>query len=140
MDAEKKTNIKNGILALLAVAAAAFLCVVLLKTGMKAPEIEETLDPNETTVYTASVSSSSPYGGNLIVYVSLNAEGTIVDIEIGENNATEGVGTKAIDALPSAIIEAQSTDVDYVAGASITSEAFINAVNDALSQAEGAAQ
>ena len=44
------------------------------------------------------------------------------------------VETQSSMFIPAAIIEAQSADVDVVAGATKTSEALIAAVKDALSQ------
>lgn len=57
----------------------------------------------------------------------------ISKVEIGENKETEGIGTLAIDALPQKIIDAQSVEVDVVAGATITSQAILEAVKKALS-------
>ena len=55
-------------------------------------------------------------------------------MEVVSQNETEGIGDKAIEALPAAIVAANSADVDTVASATITSNAIIEAVKDALSQ------
>lgn len=72
------------------------------------------------------------YGGLLKVRVTMNGE-DITKVEVIEHSETPGVGTRAIEALPSAIEEADSIDVDSVSGATITS----NAIKQAVSQAVG---
>ena len=74
------------------------------------------------------------YGGKLRVSVTMNGD-DITDVKIVEHHETEGVGTRAIDALPAAIEKADSIDVDSVSGATVTSEA----IKQAVSQAMGAA-
>jgi uncharacterized protein with FMN-binding domain len=56
----------------------------------------------------------------------------ITAVEVLEHNETDGIGTPAIEQIPAAIVEANSTDVDLVAGATYTSEGLIYAVNNAL--------
>lgn len=74
------------------------------------------------------------YGGKLRVTVTMNGD-DVTDVKVVEHNETEGVGTRAIDALPSAIEEADSIDVDSVSGATITSEAIKQAVSQAMGMA-----
>ena len=74
------------------------------------------------------------YGGKLKVTVSMNGD-DITDVKVVEHSETQGVGTRAIDALPKAIEEADSVDVDSVSGATITSEAIKQAVSQALGNA-----
>ncbi len=61
--------------------------------------------------------------------------GKIASVEVGENNETQGIGTMAIEALPEAIVAANSADVDVVSGATMTSNAIISGVADCLEQA-----
>lgn len=51
------------------------------------------------------------YGGPLKVAVTVE-EGKITQVRVTEHKETEGVGTKAIDTLPDAIVQANSTQVD----------------------------
>lgn len=74
-------------------------------------------------------------GNALALKVTMDGD-QIAAIDILEQQETAGVGSKAIDALPGAIIEAQSTEVDAVAGATVTSTAIIDAVNQALAQVQ----
>jgi len=75
-------------------------------------------------------------GGPLTVKVTVT-EDRIDSIEIAECADTRGVGDAAIDRLIPMMIENQSTNVDGVSGATLTSVFLKNAVNAAL-QAAGA--
>lgn len=74
-------------------------------------------------------------GTNLTVKVKYE-NGIIGDVTILANYETPGIGSKAVEQIPAAIVAANSTNVDTVTGATVTSVAIINAVNDALSHAE----
>ncbi len=82
----------------------------------------------ETQVLTGTAKG---YGGELKVEVTLDGE-TITGVTVVEHKETEGIGTPAVDALPALIVEANSTEVDTVAGATVTSQAIIYAVNNAM--------
>lgn len=73
--------------------------------------------------------------GDVTVTLTVDAD-RITDVQI-EGNETEGIGSKAIDELPAAILEAQSAQVDAIAGATITSNAIRAAVENCLAQAKG---
>jgi uncharacterized protein with FMN-binding domain len=61
---------------------------------------------------------------------------TITSIEILQHNEVNArFYQRAINAIPQEILNAQSTDVDTVSGATFTSTGIINAVNNALSKA-----
>ncbi|WP_018306546.1 FMN-binding protein [Desulfitobacterium hafniense] len=60
----------------------------------------------------------------------------ITDVTVTENGETEGVGSRAIDELPGKIVEAQSTEVEAISGASLSSAAIKEAVDLALEQAK----
>ncbi len=72
-------------------------------------------------------------GNELAVKVTMDGD-KIAAIEVVQQQETAGVGSKALDALPAQIIEAQSTEVDAVAGATVSSTALKDAVNNALAQ------
>ncbi|RBP46924.1 FMN-binding protein [Garciella nitratireducens] len=77
--------------------------------------------------------SAQGYGGEVTVTVVKNGD-DIVSVEAVGENETEGVGSKAIEQLPKKIEEADSPDVDVISGATITSNAIIEAAKDALSK------
>ena len=70
----------------------------------------------------------------IVVRVTLD-DGAIANVEVLEHGETEGIGTAAVDALPAAIVEAGSTDVDGVSGATLTSNGIKAAVEDAIAKA-----
>lgn len=78
--------------------------------------------------------SAEGYGGTLKVEVVLSAE-AIDSVTVTENGETEGIGSKAVEALPQAIVDAQSVDIDGVSGATVSSNAIKEAVTKALEAA-----
>ena len=101
-----------------------FLALALL-TGAAA--VAETLPADGE--YTGSANGM---GGAVPVTVTVK-DGRIESVTVGENNESPGIGTMAIEQIPAAIAAAQSSDVEAVAGATITSEAIKEAVANALS-------
>jgi hypothetical protein len=77
---------------------------------------------------------SGGMGGDITVKVRMEGSG-IVAIEVLKHAETEGIGSPALNKLTGDMIRTQSANVDIVTGASLTSRAFIQAVNDALSKA-----
>lgn len=74
-------------------------------------------------------------GGDVPVTVTIEG-GVITSVEVGDNSETQGIGSNAIEQLPSKIVEANGTaGVEVVSGASVTSNAIFDAVNDCLTQA-----
>ena len=79
--------------------------------------------------------SGKGMGGDVPVTVTVEG-GAITAVEVGDNAETQGIGTNAIEQLPELIVEANGTSgVSAVAGATVTSTAIFDAVNDCLSQA-----
>lgn len=80
-------------------------------------------------------------GRNGVVTVEVTIAGDVIEkVEVVSHEETEGVGTLAVDAIPGAIVEAQSLGVDAVAGATLTSDAILAAVADCVAQAGGDAE
>ena len=77
--------------------------------------------------------SENAMGGRLVVKVTMDGE-KIAAVEVLEQKETVGIGDKAVEALPGEIVAANSTEVEAVSGATITSNAIIEAVNNAISQ------
>ena len=76
------------------------------------------------------------FGGDVTVEMTFD-KGRITDVKIVGDSETDGVGSRAIDALPAAILEAQSAEVDGISGASFTSKAIVLAAQDCIDQARG---
>lgn len=77
--------------------------------------------------------SHNGMGGDLQVKVTMK-DGKIANVEIVKHSETPGISDGAREQVPAAIVKANSTEVDNVSGASITSRAIKDAVDDALSQ------
>ncbi len=74
------------------------------------------------------------FGGDVTATVTLS-ETEITDIQVIGDQETDGLGSVAIEQLPPKMLEAQSPNVDAMSGATVTSNAIIEAVTAALSQA-----
>jgi len=85
----------------------------------------------------AGTYSGSAQGRNDVVKVevTLDDAGKITAVEVVEHQETAGIADPALESIPEAIVKAQSTNVDTVSGATITSQAIIDAVNEALTSA-----
>ena len=74
-------------------------------------------------------------GGKVPVTVEVK-DGKVATVTVGDNSETHGIGSKAIEQLPEAIVAANGTEgVDAVSGATVTSKAIFTAVDEALEQA-----
>lgn len=72
-------------------------------------------------------------GGTITVKVKLNGD-KIEAVTILDHNEIAGICEPAIEKVPQAIVDAQSTEVDGVSGATMTSNGIKAAVSDALSK------
>ncbi len=90
-------------------------------------DLESTLGPNEY------IGEAEGYGGPVKVKVTMDGN-KISKIDVLSHNETPGIGTKAFESIPSAIIESQSTEIDVASGATVSSKAIMAAVQDALSK------
>lgn len=104
------------------------ICLTLLTCLMAAAMTACTAASSEERTGTAQ-----GYGGPLTVRVTTEG-GTITQVEVTEHSETEGVGTRAIEALPQAMVTANSWQVDTVSGATVTSQAIMAAVAEAMGQ------
>lgn len=78
------------------------------------------------------VGSDNGYGGELKVELEVE-NGEISELAVLEHGESEGVSDAAFEEIPEEIINKNSTEVDTVSGATMTSEGLIGAANDALS-------
>ena len=75
-------------------------------------------------------------GGTVPVTVTVK-DGKVATVTVGDNSETQGIGSKAIEQLPEAIVAANGTEgVDAVSGATVTSKAIFSAVDEILDQAK----
>ena len=101
----------------------------------KPAQIEE--EPYEAPVYECGEGQFIGTGdGMSVVTARVTMDGdAIAEVEVLGGSETPRIGSIAIEQIPAAIVEAQGTEVDVVAGATRTSRGIIAAVKDALAQA-----
>ena len=78
--------------------------------------------------------SASGYNGSVEVSVTFS-DSAVTAIEVGANSETANVGDVAFEPVIADILAANGTGVDVVSGATFSSNAVRNAVNDAAQQA-----
>ena len=77
------------------------------------------------------------FGGDVTVTVNFDKDGKLTSVEAAGDEETPTIGGQAIQELPAKIVDAGSTDVDGVAGATITSTAIKTAVQEAIDEYNG---
>ena len=88
-----------------------------------------------TTTYTGT---GKGFGGDVVVTITVNDETKeILSVESAGEKETEAVGGAALETLDANFLAAQSAEFDGVSGATITSDAYKEAVADALAQMNG---
>ncbi|BDR60583.1 FAD-binding protein [Lactobacillus xylocopicola] len=103
------------------------------------PSINDLVDGNraeriklEANQYLGS--SEAGIGGRILVRVTYEDK-KIKKVEVLENHETEGIGAVALEQLPREMVKQNSTEVDAVSGASMTTKALEEAVKAAIKQA-----
>lgn len=114
---------------------AALLAVfaLLLSACVNAPSSDK------TGAYVPGTYSASGqgYGGAVDVSVTVDAK-KITAVSIKGDKETDGIGSRAVEELPAKIVAANGK-VDAVAGATLTSTAIFEALDEALAKAKGKA-
>ena len=77
------------------------------------------------------VGKAKGFGGEIIATVTKQGD-KILSVEVVADKETPGIARPALEQIPAAIVEANSTNVDTITKATVTSEAIIYAVNNAL--------
>ncbi len=94
--------------------------------------------PASNSLYTDGTYTGIAKGMNGDVNVEVTiASDKIESVVVTDHKETPGISDPAIETIPEEIVEKNSTDVDVVAGATITSKAIIEAVAQALDKASG---
>ena len=118
------------------------LAMAVSLTACGGKETPETTAAPETTtaagIYTAGTYKGESQGMNGPVTVEVTvSDAEITDIKIDASGETAGLGDAAADPMKEKILEAQSTEVDAVSGATVTSDAIKAAVQKCLDEAMG---
>ena len=92
----------------------------------------------EAGIYTPGTYTGTAAGKNGDVKVEVTFSANAIDsVKVVEHSETAGISDGAIENIPTAIVENQSLAVDTVSGATVTSDAILKAVADAVAQAGG---
>lgn len=78
---------------------------------------------------------SGGFYGDVSVAVTIGDDGTITAVEVTDHMETPAFANRAFDGAIPAVIAAGTYQVDTISGATATSVAFLNAVEDAVNQA-----
>jgi uncharacterized protein with FMN-binding domain len=113
------------LLVLLLTFAMAFSMAACSSTPAEEPAEEPSGEPTTLT------GVGEGFGGPIEVEVTMEGE-TITAVEVVSHSESDGISDPAIEGIPAAIVEANSTEVDAVSGATYTSEGIIYAVNNAI--------
>ena len=70
----------------------------------------------------------------MTVEVKFDSE-SILSVTILDQNETERVSGRALEEIPERIVEAQTSEVDAITSATVTSDAIKTAVTDCIRQA-----
>ena len=122
---------KKKLYDIIGIACGLILLLVLIVSHVQANNSQKLDLPSDAQTLTASAD-----GKEGPVEVEVIASPTeIFKVRVVSHTETEGIGTNAVDQLPSAIVDAQSLAVDSVSGATVTSEAIKNAIAAAMTEA-----
>lgn len=80
-------------------------------------------------------SSAAGYGGDVTVTLTIDESGKITDGNVNATTETDKIGQVAAPDVLKAIIDGNTVEVETVSGATMTSDAIIEAAKDCLKQA-----
>ena len=122
------------------------LAAELAADGVKIGTVYEAVTQDGTFCgYVVESASSQGYGGNIVLYVGVAADGTVNGVAVLDISETVGLGMEAPKVLSPQFAGRQveqfsytktgsraDSEVDAISGATITTKAVVNAVNGAL--------
>lgn len=107
--------------------------VELLNVHFGYAEAEIVIEEETVLADNEYLGEADGFGGTIQVKVTMNGD-QISKIDVLSHGETAGISDDAFATVPDAIIAAQSTAVDAVAGCTVSSEGIMAAVADALSK------
>ena len=110
---------------------AGILCAVLLGIRSWTTEQAKKVDAPDTAK-TQKVTVAG-FGGDMTLEVTADAE-KVYGVNVLSNSETQGIGSKAVEALPALMVEKQSFNVDGIAGATVSSTALRTGVEQAIKE------
>ena len=111
---------------------------LLLGVGTAQPSTTTPSESQTAGIYTPGTyeATAKGYGGDVTVTMTFDAN-SITNVEIVGDSETAGVGSNAVEQMPQQILDAQSSEVDGVSGATFTSTAVRTAAANCIAQAKG---
>ena len=131
MELTRRTFVQSAGVAAAAAAVAVPAVAVADEGASVAPK-----NPDETVYAAVAEPTDGKYVARVMghedyLYVETTiANGAIAGCRVIRNDETRGIGTQACDKFPAKIVEAQSTKVDALSGATMTCVAIANGVKD----------
>ena len=110
----------------------------------KAQETKETAAAQESAAGTEAggtktcTAAAQGFGGEVTVELTV-ADGRLTAVTASGDHETPGVGSRALEELPEAMLKAQSVEVDALSGCTYSSEAVLRAARSAWQEAMGLA-
>ena len=91
----------------------------------------------ESGIFTpGSYTASAPGRNGDVTVTTVFSANTIDEIKI-ESEETENIGVVAMEQLKEEVLSSQALDADVISGATLSSDAFLNALKDTVTQAGG---
>ena len=126
---KREINMKNAKIALHKV----FLLMLMMAVAWSLAACSKP----EAPIYTAGTYTATAKGmSDITVTVTVDTN-KITKVELDLSGETKEIGQAAADKLVKQVTDAQSSEIDGVAGATITSEAVSKGVADCIAQAKG---
>lgn len=111
------------------------LALVLVGCGNAADDSTAPADGEAAGEAKTITTTVDGHNGPVEVTTTFDAEGKITAVEVGNHEETDGIADPAIAEVPAAIVENNSVSVDTVSEATVTSNAIIEGVKAAITEA-----
>ena len=92
---------------------------------------------SSTAASATKTGSADGFGGAVTATLTVDANGTVTDCKLEGAQETESIGGVAAPTLKDALMAAQSTEIDNISGATITTNAVKKAAASCIEQAMG---
>ena len=135
MMAEKQISRRTFIKGLAAGAVSVAALGVLQGCESSSPSSEA--GPASASKYTPGTYTATAQGMGLVTVTMKFDENSILDVELDVSEETESIGQAAADTLRQQLLDHQSSEIDGVSGATITSTAVRRAAAECIAQASG---
>ena len=111
------------------------LALVLVGCGNAADDSTAPADGEAAGEAKTITTTVDGHNGSVEVTTTFDAEGKITAVEVGNHEETDDIADPAIAEVPAAIVENNSVSVDTVSEATVTSNAIIEGVKAAITEA-----